>query len=971
MSPFTFSGFEQSDLFGPHGIFSHATFTMPAAPTLEITVTDDDDKLSGDARFNEVGDDHTGQTATLLRDGAEVGTGGRLYAEQVWHVSGDDGQSYRLVELEQPGHLPDTFTFLSAVPAEGVVLTVGGRVNVTGDGLLYTDLSAGAPALPNIVDIAGGSDDFNILVKALAAAGLVQTVADLNDITVFAPTDAAFTQLATDLGFDGDTSDEDAVFGFIAEALAGLAPDGDPIPLLTDVLLYHVSAGAKSAAELDEAEAVTTLLEGATFATEGTELIDNEPDIDNPNIVVPDVAASNGTIQGIDRVLLPLDIPGNTPLPNIVDIATGSDDFNILVKALSAAGLVETVAGLEDVTVFAPTDAAFTQLAKDLGFDGDASDEDAVFGFIAEALAGLAPDGDPIPLLTDVLLYHVSAGAKMADEVDAADAVSTLLEGATFATEGTELIDNEPDIDNPNIVVPDVSASNGIVQGIDRVLLPLDIPGNEPKPNIVEIATGSDDFNILVKALAAADLVNTVADLDDVTVFAPTDAAFTQLATDLGFAGDAADENAVFGFIAEALAGLAPDGDPIPLLTDVLLYHVSAGAKSAAEVDAADAITTLLAGATFGSEGTELIDNEPDIENPNIVVPDVAASNGTVQGIDRVLLPIDIPGNEPELPTLAGLVAASGGEFDKNVDDFDILLNAVTAANLVDALDDPEADLTVFAPTDAAFKDLAATLGFEGHGEKATFNYLVEALSLLSGGGDPIPLLTTVLTYHVTPEALDADAVLSSTGITTLQGGTLTVDGTSLVDADPDLANPNLIATNLFASNGIAHVLDGVLLPADLLVSDGSNGVDFEIGGDKRNVFFTGRDNDFVDGNGGDDVIILGIGNDVGVGGDGTDVIRGGRGEDRLVGGTGDDFLVGGRDADVFVFNTGDGNDVILGFQTGIDKIDLSGTEFETYDDLAAMIMNEDGTATIDLGEDQSIIIDSRTLNLTEEDFIF
>ncbi|WP_299878501.1 fasciclin domain-containing protein [uncultured Sulfitobacter sp.] len=804
MSFFTFSGFEASDLFGPHGIFSHATFTMPAGATLEINVTDDDSHLSGDAHFNERGDDHTQQTATLLRDGVDVGTGGRLYAEQVWHVSGDDGKTYRLVELEQPGERPDSFTFLGEVPPAGVMLTVGGRVNVSGSGLEYADLSAGAAALPNIVDIAGGSDDFNILVKALSAAGLVETVQNLNDITVFAPTDAAFTQLATDLGFDGDTSDEDAVFGFIADALAGLAPDGDPIPLLTDILLYHVSAGAKTAAEVDAADAVSTFLEGATFGSEGTELIDNEPDIDNPNIVVPDVPASNGTIQGIDRVLLPLDIPGNTPLPNIVDIAGGSDDFNILVKALGAAGLVETVQNLNDITVFAPTDAAFTQLATDLGFDGDTSDEDAVFGFIADALAGLAPDGDPIPLLTDILLYHVSAGAKTAAEVDAADAVSTFLEGATF-----------------------------------------------------------------------------------------------------------------------------------------------------------------------GSEGTELIDNEPDIDNPNIVVPDVPASNGTIQGIDRVLLPLDVPGNEPELPTLAGLVGASEGVFDKNGEDFDILLNAVQAAGLVGALDDPEADLTVFAPNDAAFKGLAATLGFQGHGEQAAFNYLVESLSLLSGGGDPIPLLTTVLTYHVAPEALDADAVLSSDGIATLQGGTLTVDGASLVDADPDVGNPNLIATNLFASNGVAHVLDGVLLPADLLVSDGSNGVDFKIGGEKRNVFFTGRDNDFVDGNGGDDVIILGIGNDVGVGGDGTDVIRGGRGEDLLVGGAGDDFLVGGRGADVFVFNTGDGNDVFLGFQTGIDKIDLSGTGFDSYDALAPMIMNEDGTATLDLGEDQSIVIDSRTLNLTEEDFIF
>ncbi|MEM8571733.1 MAG: fasciclin domain-containing protein [Pseudomonadota bacterium] len=347
-------------------------------------------------------------------------------------------------------------------------------------------------ASPNIVEIAAGSDDFNILVNALSTAGLVETVQNADDITVFAPTDAAFTQLAIDLGFDGDQTDEDAVFGFIAGALSDLAPDGDPVPLLTDILLYHVSPRAKSAADVDAAGEVETLLDGATFGSDGTELVDNEPDVANPNIVAPDIAASNGTVQVIDRVLIPIDIPGNTP-PNIVEIAAGSDDFNILVNALSTAGLVEAVQNADDITVFAPTDAAFTQLATDLGFDGDQTDEAAVFGFIAGALSDLAPDGDPVPLLTDILLYHVSPGAKSAADVDAAGEVQTLLDGATFGSDGTELVDNEPDVANPNIVAPDIAASNGTVQVIDRVLIPLDIPGNTPPSSTI----GDDDGNVI------------------------------------------------------------------------------------------------------------------------------------------------------------------------------------------------------------------------------------------------------------------------------------------------------------------------------------------------------------------------------------------------------------------------------------------------------------------------------------------
>ncbi|MEM1047405.1 MAG: fasciclin domain-containing protein [Pseudomonadota bacterium] len=638
---FSFTAFNETDL-ADGGISTGIVFAAPESASLTIDVQDGERFLSGDSIVNEFATDRIGQDAAILSNGEDIGNGGKIYAERVWTLVGSDGETYSLVEIEQEHSNEDYFTFFGDVPPAGTELTVTSSSNVTFFSRIdYPHLSAGPVPQPNIVDIAAGSDDFNILVMALTAAGLVETVRDADDITVFAPTDAAFTQLAIDLGFDGDQSDEDAVFAFIAGALADLN-NGDAIPLLTDILLYHVSPGAKTAAEIDALDQVPTLLTDATFGSEGTELVDNEPDIANPNIVANDIDASNGTIQGIDRVLLPIDIPGNEP--NIVDIAAGSDDFNILVMALTAAGLVDTVRDADDITVFAPTDAAFTQLAIDLGFDGDQSDEDAVFAFIAGALADLN-NGDAISLLTDILLYHVSPGAKTAAEVDALDEVPTLLTGSTFGSEGTELVDNEPDVANPNIVAEDIDASNGTIQGIDRVLIPIDIPGNEPPPNIVDIATGSDDFNILVMALTAAGLVETVRDATDITVFAPTDAAFTQLAIDLGFDGDQSDEDAVFGFIAGALADLN-NGDAIPLLTDILLYHVSPGAKTAAEIDALDEVPTLLTDATFGSEGTELVDNEPDVANPNIVANDIDASNGTIQGIDRVLLPIDVPGNE-------------------------------------------------------------------------------------------------------------------------------------------------------------------------------------------------------------------------------------------------------------------------------------------------------------------------------------
>ena len=375
------------------------------------------------------------------------------------------------------------------------------------------------PTVTDIVlDISGtegldtNGEDFDILREALTAADLAGTLADREaNFTVFAPTDAAFIQLARDLGADVSDGDEAAALNAILAALEGLAgsPEGG-LELLKQVLLYHVAAGGQSLADLQAAGTVATV-QGETIEVDGTRLEDAEPDIADPNVAIPDIAAANGTIHVIDRVLLPIDIPGND-LPNIVDIAAGSDDFNILVKALGAAGLVDAVRDSTDITVFAPTDAAFTQLAKDLGFDGDETNEDAVFDFIAGALAGLAPDGDPIPLLTNILFYHVSPGAKSANQIDGLDQVTTLLDGATFGTEGTELIDNEPDIANPNIVLPDIAADNGTIQAIDRVLIPLDIPGNTVGETIVGTfrgdhltGTAGDD---LIKGLAGRDKID-------------------------------------------------------------------------------------------------------------------------------------------------------------------------------------------------------------------------------------------------------------------------------------------------------------------------------------------------------------------------------------------------------------------------------------------------------------------------------
>lgn len=171
---------------------------------------------------------------------------------------------------------------------------------------------------------------------------------------------------------------------------------------------------------------------------------------------------------------------------------------------------------------------------------------------------------------------------------------------------------------------------------------------------------------------------------------------------------------------------------------------------------------------------------------------------------------------KPPSKTITEVVAASGGQFDRNPFDYDILLNAVLTANLQDTLATPGLDVTVWAPNDRAFIRTARDLGFTGSTEQGAWEFLVGALTGL-GGGDPIPVLTAILTYHVTPGARGVLSVLTTKEFPTLQGGTIVRHGLTLQDKDPDIKDPNLtLPLQVRASNGIIHTIDRVLIPINI-----------------------------------------------------------------------------------------------------------------------------------------------------------
>jgi len=284
-----------------------------------------------------------------------------------------------------------------------------------------------AVAAMDIVDTAVAAGDFTTLVAAIQAAGLVDTLKGEGPFTVFAPTDAAFAALP-----------EGTV-----EALL------EDIPALTDILLYHVVAGRVPAADVVGLTTATTV-QGSDVAVtvNGATVMVNDA-----TVTVTDIESSNGIIHVIDAVLIPGadeamedEEPAEEAAMDIVDTAVAAGDFTTLVAAIQAAGLVDTLKGEGPFTVFAPTDAAFAALPEGT----------------VEALL------EDIPALTDILLYHVVAGAvPAADVVGLSSATTVQGSDVTITVEGDSVMLNDA-----TVTATDIETSNGIIHVIDAVLIP-------------------------------------------------------------------------------------------------------------------------------------------------------------------------------------------------------------------------------------------------------------------------------------------------------------------------------------------------------------------------------------------------------------------------------------------------------------------------------------------------------------------
>ncbi|MCH8554011.1 MAG: fasciclin domain-containing protein [Schleiferiaceae bacterium] len=299
------------------------------------------------------------------------------------------------------------------------------------------------PGLGNIVEVAQGDERFSTLVSVVthpdvATPDLLNLLGGANNsLTLFAPTNDAFGALLTALGL----ADVDALVG----ALGGDA--------VRNILAYHV-LGAKVESSAVTSGYITTLGQAhgnnlsAYVDVSGTNVTLNG----NSPVSAVDIQASNGVIHAIDQVLLPL---------TILELAALNSDFTSLAAAAGVAdGNIDDLLGDPEagpLTLFAPTNTAFTNLINDLGA-----------GDLNGVVSAVGTDG-----LATVLLYHAVAGANITAAAVTAGTVTTA-SGQDFAINvngGVSITDTQNG--TANVIATDVQGTNGIIHVIDAVLLPV------------------------------------------------------------------------------------------------------------------------------------------------------------------------------------------------------------------------------------------------------------------------------------------------------------------------------------------------------------------------------------------------------------------------------------------------------------------------------------------------------------------
>jgi uncharacterized surface protein with fasciclin (FAS1) repeats len=435
--------------------------------------------------------------------------------------------------------------------------------------------------------------------------------------------------------------------------------------------------------------------------------------VNQAQVNAADLIASNGVVHSIAAVVLPSE--------TVVDIAI-DNGFTSLATAVITAELLPALTNpLATLTVFAPTNDAFDDIAAALGTD----------------VAGLLE----LPNLADILTYHVLGTEVLAADVTNGAVVAPL--STTNTLKLTKTSTGNVFVNQAQVTTADVQADNGVVHIINAVVL--------PSETVVDVAL-DNGFTSLATAVITAELLPALTNpIATLTVFAPTNDAFNFIAAALG----------------TDIAGLLA----LPNLADILAYHVLGTEVLAADVINGAVVTPLSTTNTLKLTKTST-GNVLFVNQAQVITADVQADNGVVHVLNEVVLPSE---------TVVDVAIDNG---------FTTLVTAVVAAELLPALTNPLADLTVFAPNNDAFAALP--------------------VGVLDGLLTDIPALTEVLLYHVVEGSALAADLSDGQMIETYLGQDVEV---SINGSVVTINESEVILADVEADNGVVHVIDAVLIP--------------------------------------------------------------------------------------------------------------------------------------------------------------
>ena len=335
-----------------------------------------------------------------------------------------------------------------------------------------------APEVPDDLVALAVEGGLTTLVDLVTRASLVDALRGPGPLTVFAPTNAAFSELHVDLGRVSDD-------------------------VIANILLQHVIGRDVPSSEVVTSPTLTTLANlplvvdaHRTPITVGGAALSSTLDL----------LAGNGRAHLMDGVIVP---------PTILEVAAAISQFSTLVDAVQRSSATiqgalapATLSGDAPITVFAPTNEAFARAGINLHEISQAE-------------------------LDRVLAYHVVAGQALSSDLSDGQVIETASGTLTvrISDGGIALIDAQGR--TVNVEATDIRTLTGVVHQIDNVLLPApSIPDD-----LVELATAGG-LTQLVELATRVGLADALRGPGPLTVFGPTNAAFNALHVNFSHVSD-------------------------------------------------------------------------------------------------------------------------------------------------------------------------------------------------------------------------------------------------------------------------------------------------------------------------------------------------------------------------------------------------------------------------------------------------